>query len=183
MQSLQRALELLAIANVVLLAPPPAMAQRDPIRLTHGPMLGRPTAHSVLVWGRTSDPGEFTVHYGTDAERLDQISRPAVTTIEHDCTGIATLSDLKPDAHYHYQLWVNGRPHGLPGRFRTLPSADVVRNAAHNPRGLFNFRFEIGSCANQNPLNGLGHRTPTYCLIPQFSSGRVRGRRGEHHEF
>lgn len=173
MQSLHRALELLAIATVVLLAPPPAMAQRDPIRLTHGPMLGRPTAHSVLVWGRTSDPGEFTVHYGTDAERLDQISRPAVTTIEHDCTGVATLSDLKPDARYHYQLWVNGRPHGLPGRFRTLPSADVVRNAAHNPRGLFNFRFEIGSCANQNPLNGLGHRTPTYEVLNRDWADKV----------
>jgi hypothetical protein len=37
----------------------PAWAQRDPIRLTHGPMLGRPTANSMAVWGRTSDAGEF----------------------------------------------------------------------------------------------------------------------------
>ena len=30
--------------------------QRDPIRLTHGPMLGMSTSHSIRVWGRTSDP-------------------------------------------------------------------------------------------------------------------------------
>jgi phosphodiesterase/alkaline phosphatase D-like protein len=30
---------------------------RDPISLTHGPMLGQPTATSMVVWGRTSDPG------------------------------------------------------------------------------------------------------------------------------
>ncbi|MGE3779307.1 MAG: alkaline phosphatase D family protein, partial [Pirellulaceae bacterium] len=46
--------------------------------------------------------------------------------------------------------------------FRTLPSADRTRNVPHNPKGLFNFRFEIGSCANQNPASGVGHRAPTY---------------------
>lgn len=38
-------------------------SSRDPIALTHGPMLGQPTATSIFVWGRTSDPGEFTVRY------------------------------------------------------------------------------------------------------------------------
>jgi phosphodiesterase/alkaline phosphatase D-like protein len=139
-----------------------AAAQRDPIRLTHGPMLGQATAHSMAVWGRTSDPGPFEVHYGTDANRLDQVSQPATTTIDHDNTGVAQLNNLQADTRYHYQLWVNGRPHGLPGSFHTLPSAETTRNAQYNPRGLFNFRFEIGSCANQNPLSGLGHYSPTY---------------------
>ncbi len=52
---------LLACAALTLFASP-ALAERDPIRLTHGPMLGQPTAHSMAVWGRTSDDGEFTVH-------------------------------------------------------------------------------------------------------------------------
>src|SRR5207302_5514513 len=65
-----------------------AAAQRDPLRLTHGPMLGKPTAHSISVWGRTSEPGQFTVRYGADAARLDQISKPATTTIDHDNTGV-----------------------------------------------------------------------------------------------
>lgn len=127
---------------------PSALAQRDPIRLTHGPMLGKPTANSMAIWGRTSDPGEFVVRYGFSPDRLDQASLPAKTTIDHDNTGSARLSGLKSDTRYHYEVWVNGRPHGLPGSFHTLPTADDTRNQSHNPHGLFNFRFEIGSCAN-----------------------------------
>src|SRR5437868_3786659 len=51
------------------------LAQHDPLRLTHGPMLGNSTAHSMSVWGRTSEPGQFSVRYGTDASRLDQTSQ------------------------------------------------------------------------------------------------------------
>ncbi|MEE3369167.1 MAG: metallophosphoesterase family protein [Planctomycetota bacterium] len=139
-----------------------ARAERDPIRLTHGPMLGNPTARSMSVWCRTSDPGKFRVKYGLEATNLNQASEPATTRIGHDNTGIALLKNLKSDTRYHYQVWVNGRPHGLPGVFRTLPRADDTRHEKYNPKGLFNFRFQIGSCANQNPLHGGGHRTTTY---------------------
>lgn len=146
----------------MLLLAQPCWAQRDPIRLTHGPMLGRPTAHSMAVWARTSDPGEFSVRYGFDADQMDQTSRPGKTSLDHDNTGVAWLENLKSDTRYHYQVWVNGRPHGWPGSFRTLPSAGDTRNPEYNPEGLFNFRFQIGSCANQNPLHGGGHRETTY---------------------
>ncbi len=139
-----------------------AQADRDPTRLTHGPMLGQPTAHTMKVWARTSDPAEFTVRYGTTESHLDQVSAPATTQIEDDNTGSALLTDLQADQRYFYQVYINDRPHGLPGTFLTLPSADEVRNAEHNPDGLFNFRFQIGSCANQNPIHGNGHRARTY---------------------
>src|SRR6056297_3316911 len=103
--------------------------RRDPIRLTHGPMLGQPTAHSMVVWGRTSEPGEFTVHYGTDPAKLAQVSQVGETSISDDNTGTVTLVDLQPDTRYHYQIWVNERPHGLPGSFLTLPSEETSRNA------------------------------------------------------
>ena len=137
-------------------------AARDPIRLTHGPMLGHPTSSSVRVWARTSDSGEFQVLYGTEEAKLELISKPADTKIENDNTGYATLENLSPDQRYHYQIQVNGRPHGLPGSFLTLPSAEQTRNKEYNPEGLFNFRFQIGSCANQNPRHGNGHRSRTY---------------------
>ena len=137
-------------------------AARDPIRLTHGPMLGHPTSSSVRVWARTSDSGEFQVLYGTEEAKLELLSKPADTKIENDNTGYATLENLSPDQRYHYQIQVNGRPHGLPGSFLTLPSAEQTRNKKHNPEGLFNFRFQIGSCANQNPRHGNGHRSRTY---------------------
>jgi phosphodiesterase/alkaline phosphatase D-like protein len=153
---------LLTTLILVVMTTSSVHAERDPIRLTHGPMLGNPTAHSMVVWGRTSDAGQFTVHYGTNADRLELVSKPATTSIEHDNTGVAQLTKLTSDTRYHYQIWVNERPHGLPGSFRTLPSAEDTRHPKYNPEGLFNFRFEIGSCANQNPLHGVGHRTPTY---------------------
>lgn len=140
----------------------PVRGERDPIRLTHGPMLGHPTAHSVRVWARTSDPGEFVVRYGLRPDRLDGVSEAAVTAIENDNTGFVDLQELRSDRRYHYQVYVNDRPHGLPGSFLTLPSPEDTRNEEHNPEGLFNFRFEVGSCANQNPLHGIGHRLPVY---------------------
>lgn len=151
----------LALAVLFALAPLSTLDARDPIRLTHGPMLGKPTAHSMLVWARTSDPGEFVVRYG-DTKRMEQVSKPATTRIDDDNTGIATLTKLKPDTRYHYQVFLHDRPYGFPGSFRTLPSAEVVRNEKYNPKGLFNFRFELGSCANQNPTHGGGYELSTY---------------------
>lgn len=139
-----------------------AQSKRDPIRLTHGPMLGMPTSNSVRVWARTSEPGEFKVRFGTDPAQLGKISGVGATRIEHDNTGVLELTGLNADTRYHYQVWVNDRPHGLPGTFRTLPSTSGSRNPEHNPNGVFNFRFQIGSCANQNPLHGGGHRATTY---------------------
>ena len=135
---------------------------RDPIRLTHGPMLGMPTAHSVRVWGRTSDPGQFVVRYGVRPRVMDQTSDPATTVLSSDNTGTVDLKGLKADTRYHYQIWVNDRPHGLAGSFKTMPSSEETRNDEYNPKGLYNFKFEIGSCANQNPLHGNGHHAPTY---------------------
>jgi phosphodiesterase/alkaline phosphatase D-like protein len=125
-------------------------------------MLGHPTAESVRVWGRTSDSGEFSVRYGVTEGKLSQISKSVTTRIENDNTGYVTLDGLKSDQRYYYQIQVNGRPHGMPGSFLTLPSAEKTRNAKYNPEGLFNFRFQIGSCANQNPVHGNGHRAKTY---------------------
>ncbi len=139
-----------------------AQVHRDPIRLTHGPMLGKPTTDSVLVWGRTSEEGEFIVKYGLAENALDQTSQPATTKIGHDLTGFTQLSGLKGDTRYHYQIFVEGNPHGLPGSFLTLPSKKDSIHPEHNPDGLFNFRFEVGSCANQNPIHGIGHRAPVY---------------------
>ena len=153
---------LLAHLLMLVVLAGPAFSERDPIRLTHGPMLGNPTANSVRVWARTSDPGEFSVRYGVRPLRLKQASGGVVTAIENDNTGVVELTKLKSNQRYHYQVYIEDRPHGLPGSFLTLPAAEDTRNDEYNPKGLFNFRFEVGSCANQNPRHGLGHRQPVY---------------------
>ncbi len=135
----RRILVIAAATIIAFAAISPAHAQRDPLRLTHGPMLGKPTATSMSVWGRTSEPGQFTVRYGTAADRLDQISKPTTTTIDHDNTGVAQLIDLKPDTLYHYEIVVNGRPHGLPGSFHTLPSSQERETSPTTPRACSTF--------------------------------------------
>ena len=136
-------------------------------------MLGDVTANSVRIWGRTSDPSEFFVHYGTDKTSMIQISEGVMTSIAHDNTGSIILNGLRPDTLYHYQLWVNERPHGESGTFKTLPDSASLIDPEHNPEGLFNFKFQIGSCANQNPLHGIGHQTPTYETLNRDWSHRV----------
>ena len=136
---------------ITLAAVVPIHAERDPICLTHGPLLGHVTSSSVRVWGRTSDAGVYQVSYGTSADKFTQISESATTRIEDDNTGSITIEGLEPDTVYHYQLRLNELAQGLPRSFRTLPSAQGSRNAEYNPNGLFNFRFQISSCANQDP--------------------------------
>ena len=76
-------LRLLSVALILIaVGLPGSRAERNPVRPTHGPMLGRPTATSMLIWGRTSDPGTFTVHFGTAENKQNQVSEPATTTIE-----------------------------------------------------------------------------------------------------
>ena len=50
-------------------------------------------------------------------------------------------------------------------RLKTLPSSESTRHAQYNPEGLFNFKFQIGSCANQSPENGIGHNLPAYYTL------------------
>ena len=57
--------------------------------------------------------------------------------------------------------------------FVTLPSAEAHREPTHNPRGLFNFRFQFGSCANQNPKSGIGPSLPTYATMQRELPGKA----------
>ncbi|MGC6457634.1 MAG: alkaline phosphatase D family protein [Akkermansiaceae bacterium] len=150
----------------------PAFGKRDPIRLTQGPMLGHVTDSSVRVWARTSDPGEFTVKFGKIEGQLTG-ETTGKTDLAGDNTGSVTVEGLEADTRYHYRVWVNEVPQGHPGTFRTLPSAEGSRNPEHNPEGLFNFRFEVGSCANQNPLHGIGHPLPVYYNLNRSWADKV----------
>ena len=134
----------------------------DPPTMTHGPMLGMPAATQMKVWARTSEPAVFSVRYGTEAGRLTEEVTSQATELAHDNTGTVTLTGLQPDTRYWYQVFVGEWGQGGVNSFKTLPSSDAVRDTELNPRGLFNLKFEIGSCANQNPVHGIGHSLPTY---------------------
>ena len=124
------------------------VAQAQAVNITHGPMLGHVTSESISIWARTSKPGQFHVRYGRMPEQLDQVSEPATTTADRDNTGWIRLKGLSPNTRYYYRP-VTSSDSGPAGSFLTLPSSESYRDAATNPRGLFNFRFQFGSCADQ----------------------------------
>jgi phosphodiesterase/alkaline phosphatase D-like protein len=157
------------IATILIVRAP---ADAQPVRITHGPMLGHVTSNSIAIWARTSRPGEFRVRYGMTAERLDQVTTPVSTALDRDNTAWVTIAGLRPDTRYHYQP-VTVNDVGPAGSFTTLPSADDYRDPVTNPRGLFNFRFQFGSCANQKPGNGTGPGLPAYGTMLERLPGKI----------
>ncbi|HYI97609.1 MAG TPA: metallophosphoesterase family protein [Bryobacteraceae bacterium] len=131
------------------------------VRISHGPMLGHVTSDSIWIWARTSSPGQFRIRYGSTPGRLDQVSNPVTTVADRDNTGWLRLQGLRPNTRYYYRP-VTDRDTGEEGSFVTLPSSEEYRNSETNPRGLFNFSFQFGSCANQKPGSGTGPGLPAY---------------------
>ena len=72
----------------------PAKGLRDglptTIRVTHGPMLGRPAADSMSLWFRTKRPGPVKVLYGMDKNAFDREATLVTTDLTRDNTGIET---------------------------------------------------------------------------------------------
>src|SRR5687768_17076211 len=126
------------IPFALLVVVTPAVAQQA-VKISHGPILGEPTATTMKVWARTTRPGAFRVRYGTVANSLAQLSGPVVTKLEHDSTGWIRLTNLKPDTVYYYRLVLGAGkedPSALGGSFKTLPTAELYRDAKLNPNGL-----------------------------------------------
>jgi phosphodiesterase/alkaline phosphatase D-like protein len=135
------------LAQTVLLATPAAAAQpRNASSVTHGPLLGSVGPNDVWVWGRTSRAGALSVRYGVNPDTLDQTSPSVATAPDHDNTAWIHITGLKSNTRYHYQL--DGG--GAKGTFKTHPSIADYQHKDTNPRGLFNFSFAFGSCANQS---------------------------------
>jgi phosphodiesterase/alkaline phosphatase D-like protein len=130
--------------------------------LTHGPILGRVGPGRIGVWVRTDRPATFVVRFGDQANRLDRQSPMGKTALERDNTGWVALEGLVPGARYHYQVSVDGKPHGPKATFRTLRDAVQFRDPRHNPRGLFNFRFEFACGNNQNADHSIGPSLPAF---------------------
>ena len=138
-----------------------------PIRVTEGPMLGRPAPDSMTLWVRTERKGEVEVFYGREAGKLDHSLTFSTRGPEHDYTGLLTIDELSPDTRYYYRI----ADHQLQGSFRTMPRAEDYRNPSGNPEGLFNFRFEF-ACGN-NPKGGGDSVGPT---LPIFDTLNTRVR-------
>lgn len=133
--------------------------------ISDGPMLGQVTDSSIVVWARTERPGSFKVRYGTAPDRLTAESGGVITTYARDLTGSVRIEGLQPETRYHLEVMGEGTQRGPRGEFRTLPNGSRHRHPDLNPRGLFNFRFELGCCQTQNPKSGLGPSLPAFATM------------------
>jgi alkaline phosphatase D len=132
--------------------------------ISHGPILGRVSAHGIGVWGRTGHSGPFQVKYGLSPNKMDQLSKPTVTTLTHDNTAWIHLTGLKANTKYYYELVlpdVAGST-GRGGAFKTMPDSRDFIHPETNPRGLYNFSFEFACGNNQNPEVSNGPALPTF---------------------
>ncbi len=129
------------------------------VRVTHGPMLGRPTKNSMSIWVRTNTQGKVNFFYGTDPKKLDKTTPALTTSIDHDNTGVITIDGLESNTRYYYRV----EDHQLSGSFVTLKDAEHFKNADSNPEGLFNLRFEF-ACGNNQRAGGnsVGPTIPVY---------------------
>src|SRR5690606_9400251 len=128
--------------------------------------LGNLKSHSVRVWARTKQPASFSVIYSTNEDLSGgTTSKPTQTSWGSDATGWVELSDLKANTKYYYALVVDGkvvdtRVNNKFNSFRTLLDASDYVDAELNPKGLFNFSFEIGTGNSQG--KGQTKLAPTY---------------------
>ena len=149
-----------AVANAQDLTWPDPIAnhvipmQSSPI--THGPVLGNVAADSVRVWLRAESELQFEVLVRPHRPPFaDAAVTTATTKADHDFTGVAELTGLKPNTVYAYAVRVAGEI--IDSRndlrdpwptFRTLPDETSYVHK-FNPDGRFNLSFTIGACQRQ----------------------------------
>lgn len=154
----------LLVLTTLLAASPLFSQDRAPtsIRVTHGPILGRPTTDSMTIWVRTNEAGPVSIFYGREEGNLDRVAPELTTSLEKDNTGLVTIDNLEPNTRYFYRI----EDHQLSGSFVTMPDPEQFKNPDSNPDGLFNFSFEF-ACGNNQRGNGdsVGPHLPVYDVL------------------
>ena len=165
--TLQTTFLFLAMSTSTFFSPVISWAQdgsATDLRVTHGPLLGRPGPDTMSLWVRTERPGAVKVFYGIQKETLNREASIKTTSLEHDYTGIITLNGLEANTRYYYRI----ADHQLSGSFRPLPKASEFMNPEGNPDGVFNFKFEFACGNNQNGGgNSAGPTVPVFDTLNQ----------------
>jgi alkaline phosphatase D len=133
----QQAIVRFAFVFLTLLLPACAGAPIEPgPALTHGPVLGRVTPTSAIIWARGNGEGHWTVVV-VPTDRGARRTAQATVTQDADLCASATVTGLLPDTHYTYTI------HSSPpvsGTFKT-PAPDATPSCV---------TLAIGSCAKED---------------------------------
>lgn len=159
------------LAGAALMPAAQAIAQGG-VKITHGPFLGHVTESEIWIWGRTERAGKIVVRYGMSAEQLDRSSTPVETTADKDNTAWMRIAGLASNTRYYYRLDGSDKT----GTFKTHPAPADFRHAETNPRGLFNFSFAFGSCAQQRvDLSLPAYKAMNRLVAPKVLFGIMNG--------
>lgn len=135
--------------------------------VTHGPVLGDVTAHTIRVWLRAASEIDFEVLATPNRPPFDEaMVIKGQTRPDEDFTGYVQIDNLKPNTTYAYAIRVGDEI--IDARqslrdpwptFRTLPDETSYAHE-FNPDGRFNLTFSIGACQRQKSP------TDTYGIYP-----------------
>ena len=129
------------------------------MRVTHGPLLGRPGPDTMSLWVRTEKSRQGNRLLRNEERSFGHQASLVTTDLAKDRTGIITLQKLTSNTRYYYRI----ADHQLDGSFRTLPTRPTFMNPDGNPDGLFNFKFEFACGNNQNGNgNSAGPTVPVF---------------------
>ncbi len=123
-------------------APPMTLIVNQIPSITHGPISGEVTEHSIVLWARGNTQGTliFELAEGGNFEQPVRIVKVMISA-ETDFTGKIRIEGLNPSQAYDYQVVLAaGENHSNPvsGQFRTAPAADL-------PAGFgFTFSASLG---------------------------------------
>lgn len=113
--------------------------------LTHGPIVGATTSHSVSIWLRADSACEAEIRLAQDPNNLPEKSITSGSTLLQetaDFTGVIEMSNLEPDSRYAYLVLLDGEVAHIDDNhspsFHTFPASDQGQGQ--------DFSFAFGSC-------------------------------------
>ncbi len=101
------------------------LANKQGVKLIHGPLLGSVTHKGARVWVRTVSESSVAMAVSKSKDMAKAQRSAAVKTKKNDdFTAVAKISGLQPDTEYFYQVEIDGRVVALDSKpsFRTFPA-------------------------------------------------------------
>jgi alkaline phosphatase D len=120
------------------------LAEKHPLELLHGPMLGCVTDSSAKFWVRTANQVTVQISISSSKNMSSPIKSAAMKTNKNrDFTAVVDIDGLKPETPYYYELLVNGKKQPKQWSFRTFPPRETKTE----------FRIGFGGGAGYTPWN------------------------------
>ncbi len=135
------------------------LSEKHAVELLHGPMVGCVTESSAKFWVRTASETFVKVRVEStgSGDSLRKSTREK-TDSGRDFTAILTVTGLKPNTPYQYEVWIEGDKKPAVGQFKTFPVPDKAAK----------FRIGFGGGAGYTPQHERMWKTIASHNLPAF---------------